>query len=220
MSGKLARIVTSATAAAIVWGCTSVHASAACSFSLPTGAITDTNKTFIRKGNGEWNAPRAEGASHTGVDIIVNASYPDNAPYSVFPVAAGTIAYARLNGSPSAGYGNVIVVDHGTGCYSLYAHLASLPFTPASAGSNLLRAVGEKVTVSDRLGYFVDVKADVDSTGNAQSTAPEARHQVHFALIAAPSGRQSTGGLANILKADGAFVDPTALLLSKGYSVQ
>lgn len=186
---------------------------------LPAVAVapTDQTKTFIRKGNGEWAAPRIGGGSHKGVDLIVNASHAENLPYAVQPVATGKVAYSRLNGSQSTGYGNLIVIDHGRGCYSLYAHLANLPFTPIATGGNLLVKVGDSVGPGKVIGYFVDIKADVDSSGNAQTTAPEARHQIHFALIKAPSGRTSITSLGAILGNDGVIFDPTQFLLSKGY---
>lgn len=197
------------------------HAQTACDMKgLTTGPLTDTSKTFIRAGNGQWGAPRGEGKTHQGVDIVVNASHSENQPYAVFPVANGTVAYARLNGSETSGFGNLIVVDHGNGCYSLYAHLAGKPFTPMKAGGNLLRQVGDPVDTTDLLGYFVDIQADVDSSGNAQKTASEARHQVHFAFIQAPSGRRSKTSLSDLLKSDGTIIDPTPYLLSKGYKVR
>lgn len=191
----------------------------ACPGAALTTAPTDITKTAIRKGFGEWRAPRGT-STHKGVDLVVNASYGDNAPYGVYPVAAGTVAYSRLNGTQSTGYGNMVIIDHGTGCYSLYAHLANQPFTPVKPGGNLLVKVGDPVTTASRIGYFVDIKADVDSSGNAQSTAPAARHQVHVAFIRAPSGRTSTVSLAAILGNDGAIEDPTSFLISKGYKSQ
>jgi murein DD-endopeptidase MepM/ murein hydrolase activator NlpD len=183
--------------------------------------ITDIGKTFIRKGNGEWGAPRPGDKPHGGVDIVVNASYPDNAPYAVFPIASGVVAYSRLNGTETTGYGNTVVVDHENNCYSLYAHLASSPFTPIKPGGNLLRKLGEPVQALDPIGYFVDIKADVDSTGNARSTAPEARHQVHFELIDAPSGRKGSGRLLDVIfKNDGMRIDPTPVLRGLGYQIR
>jgi murein DD-endopeptidase MepM/ murein hydrolase activator NlpD len=183
--------------------------------------ITDKSKTHIRKGNGEWGAPRHGDKPHGGVDLIVDASYPDNSAYAVTPIAAGTVAYSQLNGSETTGYGNTIVIDHGNNCYSLYAHLSNSPFTPLRPGGNLLRNIGDNVGAQDTIGYFVDIKADVDSTGNARSTAPEARHQVHFELISAPSGRKGPGGLSGtILKNDGQRVDPTGVLKGLGYTLR
>lgn len=192
----------------------------ACDPGLFKIAPTDSSKTFIRKGNGEWNAPRESGA-HGGVDIITNMSFPDNSSYAVKSVAQGVVAYSRLNGSQDTGYGNLIVVDHQNGCYSLYGHLASHPFTPIKSGGNLLRKVGDKVGPGEVIGYFVDIKAEVDSTGNARRTAPEARHQVHFELIDAPGGRQGDGALKDVIfKQDGKRKDPTTLLRSLGYSIR
>src|SRR5258706_11864192 len=102
----------------------------ACDPGILKFVVTDLHKTFIRKGNGEWAAPRPGDAPHGGVDIIVNSSYPDNGPYAVHPISAGTVAYSQINGSETKGYGNAIVIDHGSNCYSLYAHLANAPFTP------------------------------------------------------------------------------------------
>lgn len=193
---------------------------APCALGANAFAMTDTSKTFIRQGNGEYGAPRLSGGAHTGVDIIVNATHRDNASYAVRPIAPGTVAYSRLNGTQTTGFGNVIVVDHGSGCYSMYAHLANLPFTPIQPGGNLLRQVGDRVTPTDTIGYMVDIVADVDSSGNAQSTAPEARHQVHFELIEAPSGRRSMTSLAAIISPAGSRIDPTPTLRSLGYRVR
>lgn len=193
----------------------------ACDPALLKFPITDKSKTHIRKGNGEWGAARSGGGSHGGVDLVVSTSQPDNSAYVVHPIAAGTVAYSELNGTETSGYGNVVVLDHGNNCYSLYAHLAGAPFTPMKPGGNLLKKIGDKVDGTDILGYFVDIKAEVDSTGNARSTAPEARHQVHFELIAAPSGRKGPGMLgASILKSDGKRVDPTGVLTGLGYQVR
>jgi murein DD-endopeptidase MepM/ murein hydrolase activator NlpD len=201
----------------------SMNALAQTSIACPAVALTtpptDTSKTYIRKGFGEWGSPRGS-KTHQGVDIIVNTSQNDNSFYSVYPIAAGTVAYSRLNGTQSTGYGNVVVIDHGTGCYSLYGHLANQPFTPIQPGGNLLVKVGDQVSTSHRIGYFVDIKADVDSSGNAQSTASEARHQVHVAFIRAPSGRTSTSSLAEIIGSDGVLTDPTSFLRSKGYQIK
>lgn len=183
-------------------------------------AITDTEKTLIRRGSGEWNAPR-DGGAHQGVDLITNASHDDPLAYAVSPVAAGTVAYSRLNGSETTGYGNLVVVDHGNDCYSLYGHLASSPTSPMTPGGNLLVQIGDAVTPDTVLGYFVDIRSDVDSTGNARRTAPEARHQVHFELISAPSGRRGAGKLVDtILKSDAERHDPTPLLIGLGYQIR
>ena len=53
---------------------------------------------------------------HTGIDIGVGYGVP------IHSAAAGTVIYATWMG----GYGNVIIVDHGDGLSTLYAHQSSL----------------------------------------------------------------------------------------------
>ena len=149
----------------------------------------DRCKQDIRpKRAGQFHAARNTGGTHTGADIMARQSFPDKDAYAARAVANGTVAYARINGLPGKGFGNVIVVDHGNDCYSLYAHLASDPFTPLKPGGNLLKKVGDRVSAGDLLGHFVNIEADVDSTGNAINH-PVAPHQVHFSLFTSPSGR-------------------------------
>ena len=53
---------------------------------------------------------------HTGIDIAVGYGVP------IHSAGAGTVIYATWMG----GYGNVIIVDHGDGLSTLYAHQSSL----------------------------------------------------------------------------------------------
>lgn len=55
--------------------------------------------------------------NHYGIDIAGNEGY------AIFAVDNGVVVYAGWN---DWGYGNVIVVDHGNGWQSLYAHLSAL----------------------------------------------------------------------------------------------
>jgi murein DD-endopeptidase MepM/ murein hydrolase activator NlpD len=186
----------------------------------PTGLFAPTNvsKTFIRKTVGEYGANRDSGGSHTGVDIVVNADYPDDGAYAVYAIDSGTVAYAQINGSETTGFGNVVVIDHDNNCYSFYAHLASKPFTPVKPGANLEVKVGDKVKGGQRIGYFVSNIFDIDSTGNARNVGLTAKHQTHFELISASSGRSGPGTLKDtILKAPATRVDPTTFLKSLQY---
>jgi murein DD-endopeptidase MepM/ murein hydrolase activator NlpD len=85
---------------------------------------------------------------HTGIDIAVGYGVP------IHSAAAGTVIYASWMG----GYGNVIIVDHGDGLSTLYAHQSSL-----AAGN------GARVSRGQTVGY-------VGSTGF--STGPHLHFEV------------------------------------------
>ena len=73
-----------------------------------------------------------EGAFHTGVDI--SSQYGDG----VRAAADGVVTHANLH----AGYGRLVVVDHGFGVASWYGHLSTFTTTP-----------GMRVKRGDLIGY-------------------------------------------------------------------
>ncbi len=85
---------------------------------------------------------------HTGIDIAVGYGVPIHAS------AAGSVIYATWMG----GYGNVIIVDHGDGLSTLYAHQSSLAV-----------GTGARVARGQTVGY-------VGSTGF--STGPHLHFEV------------------------------------------
>jgi murein DD-endopeptidase MepM/ murein hydrolase activator NlpD len=85
---------------------------------------------------------------HTGIDIAVGYGVP------IRSSAAGTVIYASWMG----GYGNVIIVDHGDGLSTLYAHQSSVAV-----------GTGARVTRGQTVGY-------VGSTGF--STGPHLHFEV------------------------------------------
>ncbi len=201
--------------------CAICHSVEACELPAPISAITDISKTHIRKGPGEWAAARPNDRPHGGVDLVANASYPDKVPYTVNAIAGGIIAYSVLNGSEITGYGNLIVIDHGKNCYSLYAHLSNLPFTPIRSRGNLLKHVGDKIRAGEFLGFFVDIKSDLDSIGSAGAVASDNLQHLHFEIIDAPSGRTGPAGLVDaIFRADGVRENPTPVLERLGYQIR
>ncbi len=199
--------------------------SAACSrlTAIPGGVQAPTaSPGYIRKGFGEYEAPRRGGkAKHTGVDLILSArpsdSKEDMAFWEVRAIAAGTVAHARW----ATGYGEVVVIDHGTGCYTLYAHIAGEPFSPVEPGGNLPVKLGDKVIAGQRLGYIRNTKADLDSTGNANALPEPYNLQTHIELIAAPAGRSGDGKLGETVKSGSYELrDPTSLMQMLGYSIR
>ena len=85
---------------------------------------------------------------HTGVDL--SATYGDTVGASM----SGTVRFAGRRG----GYGNLVVVDHGHGISTYYAHLAAVAVSP-----------GTEVAAGQFLGY-------VGSTG--RSTGPHLHYEV------------------------------------------
>ena len=88
--------------------------------------------------------------NHFGIDIAGKTGYP------VYAVDNGVVVYAGWN---DWGYGNVIVIDHGNGWQSLYAHLSVVRVQ-----------CGQAVYQGDLIG-------DIGSTGN--SSGPH----LHFELM-------------------------------------
>ena len=87
---------------------------------------------------------------HTGLDICTSSGT------GIRPVAAGTVVYAGYKGS----YGNLLIIDHGNGVQSYYAHCSAL-----YVGAGQQVAAGSTV-------------AAVGSTGN--STGPHLHLEIRI----------------------------------------
>ena len=94
-----------------------------------------------------WNDKLVQ---HQGVDVVAEEGTPILAP------AAGVVELATTEYEPRPASGTVVVVDHGGGVKTLYAHLSAISV-----------AVGQKVARHDVLG-------EVGNTG--RSTGPH----LHF----------------------------------------
>jgi murein DD-endopeptidase MepM/ murein hydrolase activator NlpD len=85
---------------------------------------------------------------HEGIDITASSGTP------IWAAAAGTVIWASWRG----GYGNCVVVDHGNGLATLYAH-----------ASSILVGVGQSVGQGEMIAL-------VGSTGN--SSGPHLHFEV------------------------------------------
>jgi murein DD-endopeptidase MepM/ murein hydrolase activator NlpD len=75
---------------------------------------TIVNNTLLRGDVGVFGAPRANGKSHVGVDIVANQLSSDKSIYLVRAVRDGIVAYAKFNGeNAEEGYGYTVVLDQG-----------------------------------------------------------------------------------------------------------
>lgn len=131
--------------------------------------------------------------------------------YQVRATAAGAVAYARVNGTETTGYGYTVVVDHQNGFYTLYAHLA----INASSG---LATVGQALQQGDIIGYLADLANGEKSSGNVRAdvVGPYDKIQLHIECFETQAGLSSTGDLSTIK--DGCQLDdPTDRLVALGY---
>ena len=87
---------------------------------------------------------------HTGLDISTSSGT------GIRPVAAGTVVYAGFRGS----YGNLLIIDHGNGVQSYYAHCSALYVSS-----------GQQVSANSTI-------AAVGSTGN--STGPHLHLEIRI----------------------------------------
>ncbi len=79
---------------------------------------------------------------HRGVDLAAPTGTP------IYAAASGTVIIARMG--YNGGFGNYVVIQHGNGTKTLYAHMSKLGTTP-----------GAKVSQGQVIGY-------VGNTGNSR----------------------------------------------------
>ena len=91
---------------------------------------------------------------HTGIDI----AGPGIHGATVVAANSGTVRFTNWSHTPGRGYGMFVIIDHGGGISTLYAHL-----------SNITVSVGDVVTIGDPIG-------NVGSTG--WSTGPHLHFEV------------------------------------------
>ncbi|TLM97818.1 MAG: hypothetical protein FDZ75_03740 [Actinobacteria bacterium] len=96
---------------------------------------------------------------HPGIDIgRASADGPSLMGAPIVAAGGGTVIYAGYRG----GYGNTVMIDHGNGVVTLYAH---------QAGGGITVSSGQNVSVGQRIGT-------VGSTGN--STGPHLHFEVRI----------------------------------------
>ena len=78
------------------------------------------------------------GRSHEGIDIAVGSGTPVQA------AAAGTVVVAGW----MSGYGNIVVIDHGDGLSTAYAHNSTL-----AVGQGVVVGAGSVIALSGSTGH-------------------------------------------------------------------
>ena len=112
---------------------------------------------FIWPVPGYRNCSRWYGGSHKGVDICAAAGTP------IYASAGGTVTKAGYNrAGAGTGYGNSIIISHGNGYTTLYAHCLSL----------VVHAVSRSSRVSSSAMWAApDVPAATTATSRSGATA-------------------------------------------------
>lgn len=105
----------------------------------------------LKPGVGYVSSYLGDGRNHQGYDIAASTGTP------IYASAAGTVTRSNYG---SDGYGNCVVIDHGEGWTSLYAHQ-----------SQIAVSVGDYVEQGQLIGY-------VGSTGN--STGPHLHFEIRY----------------------------------------
>lgn len=208
-------------------------------------APTNVSATVLRPGAGVFRSGRVNG-SHTGVDImlrdynktcVLDTTKKRIEALEVYAVADGVVAYSRLNtsahcpeGRPegqgcdlfTTGLGHTVIIDHGNGIYSLYAHMAQirdprlcLPRQVIDSGGASKVKVGDKVAAGQVIGYMGSLGPGLSRyempSGNA--AVVEERVQLHFEFFSGPIGKRSTGGIFEIVpKQQRGQINPTSFL--------
>ena len=158
----------------------------------------------VAASGGGFNASRSGGRKHGGLDLNSTEGA------SVFAVHDGTVAVSSGGWGP---FGSTIILDHGDGTYSVYAHL-----------SDRSVEAGQSVSAGQQIGA-------VGYTGNAAALrAKGLPPHLHFAMIqATKSGLADPGGpLRRMRNLDDSWeslgaeftgpVDPTGSLPSSCWS--
>jgi murein DD-endopeptidase MepM/ murein hydrolase activator NlpD len=81
-----------------------------------------------------WFGEGRRGHRHMGIDFDGNTGDP------VVAAAAGTVAHAGPAPAGYGGYGTVVIIDHGGGVETLYAHLSAVfvrAGQPVAAGTRV-----------------------------------------------------------------------------------
>lgn len=97
---------------------------------------------------------------HSGIDISMSGAYGKN----LVAVRSGTVIYT---GYMSGGYGNYIIIDHGDGFSSLYAHCAELK---ASYGQHVEQ--GQVIALLGSTGYSTGPHVHFEIRYNGEKVNP------------------------------------------------
>ncbi len=100
---------------------------------------------------------------HTGIDIAGSGAYGT----PVLAAATGTVKVANTAVTPGYGYGKYVIIDHGGGIQTLYAHCSALN---VSVGQTV--AVGQQIAQVGSTGWSTGPHIHFEVRKNGQSVNP------------------------------------------------
>ncbi len=100
-----------------------------------------------------FGARGSRSSTHTGLDIATPSGT------GVRPIAGGTVVFAGYKGS----YGNLIIVDHGNGVSSYYAHLSAI-YVGAGSGVSTGSTIGAVGSTGNSTGPHLHLEIRINGS--------------------------------------------------------
>lgn len=103
-----------------------------------------------------WRRLRGKDDYHTGVDLVGSGSK------HIYPVNDGTVAWTK---SSNSGYGNHLLINHGGGIWSLYAHLSKI-YVKQGQSVNKNTILGVEGSTGNSTGSHLHLEIRQSATGS------------------------------------------------------
>lgn len=109
-----------------------------------------------------WRRLRGSDDYHTGVDLVGSGSK------HIYPVNNGKVVWTK---SSNSGYGNHLLIDHGGGTWSLYAHMSKI-YVQANQSVNKNTILGVEGSTGNSTGSHLHLEIRKSSTGSQIDPIP------------------------------------------------
>lgn len=102
-----------------------------------------------------WRRFRGKDDYHKGVDLVGNSKH-------IYPINDGTVVFVK---KLSTGYGNHVLIDHGNGIWSLYAHFSKI-YVSAGQVVNKNTILGVEGSTGNSTGSHLHLEVRKSKTGS------------------------------------------------------
>lgn len=103
-----------------------------------------------------WRRLSGKDDYHTGVDLVGSGSK------HIYPVNDGTVAWTK---SSNSGYGNHLLINHGNGIWSLYAHMSQI-YVKQGQNVNKNTILGVEGSTGNSTGSHLHLEIRQSATGS------------------------------------------------------